>query len=203
MKKWTSKLAAFTLGTVVFFSVNGQASAAIYTVKAGDSLSKIAKQHNTSYTTIMKSNNLSSTNIKIGQKLVINEAGKAASTVTTVSNNNSVISIAKKLVGTPYLYGGNTTKGFDCSGFVSYVYKNTGVSTSRLTAAGFYNASKNVSTPKVGDLVFFSGTSKKGISHIGIYIGNNNMISATNSGVKISNIYNSYWKEYFTGFGRI
>lgn len=60
-----------------------------------------------------------------------------------------------------------------------------------------------MTTPQVGDLVFFANTYKPGISHAGIYIGNNQMINASNSGVTIANINSSYWKQYFVGYGRL
>ncbi|MBM7698804.1 cell wall-associated NlpC family hydrolase [Kurthia huakuii] len=60
-----------------------------------------------------------------------------------------------------------------------------------------------ISTPRIGDLVFFSGTYKRGISHVGFYIGNGQMISAASSGVKIDTIHSGYWSKYFTGYGSL
>lgn len=203
MKKFAKKLASGTLATTLLFSSFTAASAATYKVKAGDSLSKIASAHGTTYQAIMKENNLTSTTIKIGQILHINEKNNLSSAVTTVKDQTSIINIAKTYIGTPYLYGGSTKLGFDCSGLVWHVLKQSGKNINRLSAAGFYNQSKKVSSPKAGDLVFFSGTYKKGISHIGIYIGNGKMISATNSGVKVDSVKTGYWGKYFTSYGRI
>lgn len=179
------------------------AATATYIVKKGDTLAKIAKAYGTNYKTLMSWNNLTSTNIKVGQKLSVK--GKATVTqASTQAANNNVVAIAKQYLGVKYRFGGTSpSTGFDCSGYVSYVFKQAGKMNSRATAAGLYNMSKKVSTPQVGDLVFYSGTYKAGISHVGIYIGNNQMINASGSKVQISNIYSSYWKKYFTGFGRI
>lgn len=198
------KVAAVALASSLIFSSAGMTSAATYKVQKGDTLSKIAKQYGTTYTAIMKENNLKSTNIQIGQKLQINGKSTVSSAKTTTQASTNVVSVAKKYIGTKYRYGGVSTSGFDCSGFIYYVFKQTGKSISRQTAAGFYSKSKKVSSPKQGDLVFFSNTYKKGISHVGIYIGNGKMVSATSgSGVKIDGVKSGYWGKYFTGYGRL
>ncbi|MFF2752480.1 LysM peptidoglycan-binding domain-containing protein [Psychrobacillus sp. NPDC058041] len=183
-----------------------------YTVKSGDSLSKIGSQYGISYKTIMELNNLSSTAISVGQKLIVSgsttskspSTSASTSTSTSSSVGNNIVSIAKQYLGAKYVFSGaSPTSGFDCSGFITYVYNKAGVSTSRLSAAGFYNASTPVSTPKIGDLVFFSNTYKSGISHIGIYIGDNKMIAASGYFVQISDIDGAYWENHFTGYGRL
>ena len=261
------KVASIALGTVIIFSSVTGASAATYTVKNGDTLSGIAKKYNTTYSSIMKKNGLSSTSLKVGQKLQIGSTsstakttsssttttytvkkgdtlasiakkygttyktimslnglkstslnigqklkvkGKATTTskTSTASSSSSVsgtkvATFAKKYVGTRYVFGGASPSGFDCSGFIYYVYKNLGKSVGRTTAAGYYSKAKKVSTPKVGDLVFFSNTYKKGISHVGIYIGSGKMISASGSKVNIATVKSGYWKSHFTSYGRI
>lgn len=201
MKKnrWGMKLAALALSSSVLFSTFTSASAATYTVKSGDSLWKIANQQGVSYQTLMNWNNLSNSNIFVGQKLNLN---------TTLSNAPSkptnLVQVAKQQLGVKYRFGGTKpSTGFDCSGYITYVYNNAGISTTRKTAAGFYSSAKKISTPQVGDLVFFANTYKAGISHAGIYIGNNQMINASDNGVSIANIYSSYWKKHLVGFGRI
>ncbi len=186
-------------GTSAASTVSTVSATTTYTVKAGDTLSGIAKKYGVTYQQLKQWNNLSSTNIFAGQKLKVNGSVAAASA------KSNVVSVAKKYLGIKYTYGGvSPSRGFDCSGFVTYVYNEVGNSTPRRTAAGFYNASKKVSMPQAGDLVFFKGTtSQPGITHIGIYIGNNQMINASNGGVTIDNIYNSYWKKHLSGFGRI
>lgn len=201
MKKnrWGMKLAALALSSSVLFSTFTSASAATYTVKSGDSLWKIANQQGVSYQTLMNWNNLSSSKIFVGQKLQLNNTLSTAPNKTT-----NLVKIAKQQLGTKYTFGGTKpSTGFDCSGYITYVFNNAGISTTRKTAAGFYNTAKKVSTPQVGDLVFFANTYKAGISHAGIYIGNNQMINASDSGVTIANIYSPYWKKHLVGFGRI
>ena len=259
MKKWTSRIAALTLGASVLFSTVGEASASTtYTVKSGDSLFKIGKAYNisyqdiidvnnltstviypgqhlvigdkknttahtvksgetlfiigkqygVSYQTLMKWNGLSSTAVYPGQKLVVNgsstsKAASASTSGTTSSRGSKAVQIGQQYIGVPYVFGGSTPSGFDCSGFVTYVYNKAGISTSRLTAAGFYQKSTKISKPQVGDLVFFSNTYQPGVSHLGIYMGNSKMISASGKNLKVSDIYNSYWGAHFAGFGRL
>lgn len=129
----------------------------------------------------------------------VNEAS-AASTI----NSTQLINTAKGLLGTKYVYGGTTPKGFDCSGFVTYVYKQLGISLPR-TAASMYNNSPSVSknSLKTGDLVFFN-TSGKGVSHVGIYMGNGNFIHSANNGVVISKVNDPYyWGKRYVGGGRV
>ncbi|MDW0116847.1 NlpC/P60 family protein [Sporosarcina thermotolerans] len=121
---------------------------------------------------------------------------------TKTANNASVVQKAKSLTGIPYRFGGTSTKGFDCSGFVQYVYKQSGKSVSRDTL-GQFAQSKKVSEPKPGDLVFFQNTYRKGISHVGIYIGNNKFVHAGGKQSQIVSLSNSYWKSKFHSFKRL
>ena len=199
--RWGLKLATLALSSSVLFSTIDTASAATYTVKSGDSLSKIGSQYGVSYQTLMRWNNLSTTSIRIGQKLNINAPLVSTSKPKPTTN---LVQIAKRQLGVKYTFGGSKpSTGFDCSGYITYVFNNAGISTARKSAAGFYNTAKKVKSPQVGDLVFFSNTYQAGISHVGIYLGNNQMISASDGGVSIANINSSYWKKHFTGYGRI
>lgn len=206
--RWGLKLATLVLSSSVLFSTIETASAATYTVKSGDSLWKIANQYGVSYQTLMKWNNLSSSIIRVGQKLNLNTTSTSSTVkpkpITTPKPSASIVQIAKKQLGVRYTFGGSKpSTGFDCSGYVTYVFNNAGISTARKSAAGFYSTAKKVSSPQVGDLVFFANTYKAGISHVGIYIGNNQMISASDGGVSVANIQSTYWKKYFAGYGRL
>jgi len=119
--------------------------------------------------------------------------------------SSQIVSAANNVMGTKYLRGGTTTKGFDCSGFVGYVYKKVGVTLPR-TSAGMYATGSSVSKSnlKAGDLVFFN-TSGKGVSHAGIYIGNGKFAhSSSSKGVSISKLNDPYyWGSKYIGAKRV
>ena len=92
--------------------------------------------------------------------------------------------------------------GFDCSGFIYFVHAQAGLNISRQSSEGYFAQSATVSTPVVGDLVFFENTYKEGISHMGIYIGNNEFIHAGSKGVEVASLNSVYWKEHFVSFKR-
>ena len=126
---------------------------------------------------------------------------EAASTVAS----NEIVSSAKNLIGIKYRYGGTTKAGFDCSGFIGYIYKNNGVNLPR-TAAGMYSTGESVKKANlaVGDLVFFN-TSGKGVSHVGMYIGSGKFIHAsTSKGVKIDKLNDPYyWGKKYVGAKKV
>ena len=113
---------------------------------------------------------------------------------------------AQKYVGTSYVWGGSTPEtGFDCSGYVCWVYNQNGYNVGRTTANGLWNKSQHISEAeaKPGDLVFFEGTyDTPGKSHVGIYLGNGMMVSAGDP-IKYADIHSSYWQKYLSGFGRL
>ena len=120
-------------------------------------------------------------------------------------NANQLVASAKSVMGVKYRSGGTTTAGFDCSGYITYVFKKQGISLPR-TSGGMYATGKSVSKAnlQVGDLVFFN-TSGKGVSHAGIYIGNGKFAhSASSKGVSIASINDPYyWGKRYVGAKRV
>ncbi|QGH34736.1 hypothetical protein GI584_12140 [Gracilibacillus salitolerans] len=124
------------------------------------------------------------------------------SSFETSVNASQIISSAKNHIGTPYLWGGTSTSGFDCSGYLQHVFNQLGANLPR-TVSEIWNATKHVDQPSIGDLVFFE-TYKPGPSHAGIYLGDGKFIHAGESnGVEISELNISYWSERYLGSKRV
>ena len=127
-----------------------------------------------------------------------------SSSVTSSYNGTAtgaeILSKAQSYLGSPYVYGGASPSGFDCSGFVYYVYGTFGISVGRTPAA---QASAGTQVDKaslqVGDIVLFAGTGGSGITHAGIYAGNGQFIHSPNSRstVSYSDLTSGYWSEHF------
>ncbi|HMM23062.1 MAG TPA: NlpC/P60 family protein [Selenomonadales bacterium] len=146
-------------------------------------------------------------------KLVGNTSGdssdiaKVLGVSTTAPANTdgaAIVATAKKYMGVPYVWGGETTSGFDCSGFTQYVMRERGIAIGR-TAADQFAAGLPVDKAnlQVGDMVFFT-TYKPGASHVGFYVGNGEFINASSSAkqVTISSLDETYWKERYIGARR-
>ena len=116
----------------------------------------------------------------------------------------AILKEAEKYVGYPYVWGGSSpSTSFDCSGFVSYVYNQCGWDFGRLGAQGLYNISTRTSSPKPGDLVFFTGTyDTPGISHVGIYVGDGWMLHCGDP-ISYANLNTSYWQSHFYAYGKL
>lgn len=121
------------------------------------------------------------------------------------SSSGSVVSVAQNYLGVPYVWGGTSPSGFDCSGFTQYVFRQCGYSINRTAAAQYSNGSYvSYDSLQAGDLVFFANTySASGITHVGIYIGGGQFIHAANGGVKISSLSESYYSSRYYGARRI
>src|SRR5699024_263425 len=117
--------------------------------------------------------------------------------VETISTDpHDLISQARSLIGSPYVWGGVSPSGFDCSGFIQYVFDQKNITIPR-TVSEIWNFSTPVDSASVGDLVFFE-TYKAGPSHMGIYIGDGQFIHAGESnGVTTAHISDSYWKDRY------
>ena len=123
------------------------------------------------------------------------------------SKGQEIVNYAMQFLGYPYVYGGSSPRGFDCSGFTSYIYKQFGYSLNR-TASDQLDNGTSVSRSELqpGDLVMFKkGSSSRRASHVGIYIGNNQFIHSSTSrvGVIISGMDEAYYTSGFVGARRI
>ncbi|MEK4079018.1 C40 family peptidase [Solibacillus sp. FSL K6-1126] len=213
-----------------------------HTVIKGDNLTKIAKKYSISVASIKQLNNLKTDAIKVGQKLTISQQSTkdlaveapSAKTVEAEINFNQTaddaiekqlkkevampgkvsqqterlyaqaIETANAVLGTPYKYGGTTTDGFDCSGFVNYIFNSVGIQMDRKSSLMYFEQdTTKVTQPVPGDLVFFKNTFIPNVSHMGIYIGNDEFIHAGSKGITVSNVKEKYWDERFVAYKRI
>ncbi|WP_107942103.1 C40 family peptidase [Metasolibacillus fluoroglycofenilyticus] len=188
-------------------------NATTYTVKRGDTLTVIAQKNNMTVEQLKELNKLQSDFIYINQQLQVNNVAQSnlitEQVITVAPGTNGqavyhrVVELAHELLGTPYLFAGNTIEGFDCSGFVKYVYSNAGLDISRKSSLDYFlQDTTAVEEPMPGDVVFFKNTYIPNISHMGIYIGEDQFIHAGTTGVEISKVTHSYWAERFVAFKR-
>lgn len=122
----------------------------------------------------------------------------------TASTQHKAVAIAEQMLGTPYRYGGNTPKGFDCSGLVYYSYSKAGYSISRDSKSQIAQTiTIDPRDLRPGDLVFFDIGSRT--THIGIYTGDGQFIHAPSSGKRVSyaSMNDKYWREHFVRAGRL
>ncbi|MGY4688446.1 C40 family peptidase [Salibacterium sp. K-3] len=116
-------------------------------------------------------------------------------------NATNLVADAAEHIGTPYVWGGTSESGFDCSGFLQYVFQENGVELPR-SVSEIYEEGESVEKPRVGDIVFFT-TYKDGPSHAGIYTGNDQFIHAgTSTGVTVSDKTDDYWEKRYIGAKR-
>lgn len=126
------------------------------------------------------------------------------STGSYISAGQEVANYALNFLGTPYVWGGTTTSGFDCSGFTKYMYQQFGYTLNR-TAAQQLGNGYSVSSLEPGDLVFFNNTysTSAAASHVGIYIGDNQFVHSASGGVKVTSLSDSYYASRYIGARRI
>ncbi|MEQ8235454.1 MAG: NlpC/P60 family protein [Syntrophomonadaceae bacterium] len=192
-------------------------TAVIHTVKSGDTLWDIALAYNSTVEDLRDLNQLSSDALSLGQTLLVKGPAqgspKAALQTATIpsrsgqtSRSGEILQYAARYLHTPYVWGGTSPKGFDCSGFVQYVFKHYGYSMPRTAAA---QASAGVRVTKSdlmpGDLVFFA-MHGSGIDHVGIYAGSGRFIHSSSpgsGGVVYSSLSESAYASAYAGAKRI
>ncbi len=155
------------------------------------------------------SNKSNSSSAKVSKPKPVQTASAPTASVSSKavsrqsSSNSTLINHALSLIGTPYLFGGTTLKGLDCSAYTQYVFAGSGITLPR-TAAEQFTRGTSISRSALlpGDLVFFT-TYKPGASHNGIYIGGGNFVHASTKGVKISSLSAGYYDARYIGARRI
>lgn len=224
MKKTVLATIASVALAVSISAGSADASTKTYTVQPGDTLWKVATQHKLTVNELKSLNALASDSIKVSQKLIVENKAANAKTVSSINSlhdvkvpsvdkpiastkpstalMNKVVNVAMPLQGVPYVWAGVTPSGFDCSGFIYYVYNQAGVKVPRLDTIGMHDRSVFIKDPVEGDLLFFENTYRPGISHIGINLGNGRFIHAGNNGIEISSIESPYWNQRFLGYKR-
>jgi cell wall-associated NlpC family hydrolase len=150
-----------------------------------------------------------------GKKVAVKQntpAKKSADTVAVLTKADSIIRFSKKYIGTKYCYGGENAKtGFDCAGFVCFVYKQYGIKLPRTAdAQALLGCQVHRKEARPGDLIFFRGSNKrnKAVGHSGLVVenkdGNIRFISSTvNAGIHIDDLEEAYWKERFISIRRV
>jgi peptidoglycan endopeptidase LytE len=150
--------------------------------------------------------NTSSGNTSSGNTSSGNTSGGNTATETVTVTGKAIVAEAEKYLGCPYVSGGASPSGFDCSGFVYYVLKQLGYSPYRtcedLNTMGTYVSKENL---QPGDIVVFQNTYKAGISHVGIYVGNGQFIHSPNSRsvVSYADLTTGYWANHYYSARRV
>ena len=125
-------------------------------------------------------------------------------TIFRDAKTQGILSTAKSLIGVPYLWGGTTPAGFDCSGYTQYVFAKSGITLPRVSRDQYdVGTSVDFNSLLPGDLVFFSFLSTGEVSHVGIYLGNGQFISATTSKGVTTYSFTPYWKNAYVGARRV
>ena len=215
-----ARLIITTLIAVVIFAIPAFADGTTYKVRSGDTVQSIATSNGISAESIIIKNRLAPTPLTVGQTIIIpgrdertletpsrgEYTRQAVPTVApTSSTREKIVNYAKQFLGRPYVYGSSGPKSFDCSGFTGYVFRQYGISLNR-SAAGQASNGKTISRSDLlpGDLLLFH-TTRDGISHAGMYIGNGQFIHASSGGgkVMISPLNSGYYDSRLVAAKRV
>jgi len=174
-------------------------------IAAGDSLWRIARRYGVSVGALVAANDIRNPNlIRPGRELIVPAAGASAGDAAG-GGRDDLVATALKYRGVPYRYAGMSTRGMDCSGLVARVLQVHGVEAPHNSKA-LYKLGKPVAREQLqpGDLVFFH-TTRPGISHVGIYIGDGKFIHASSRGgeVKLDRLDEGYYHRRFVGAKRV
>ncbi len=203
----SSQVAAKTVSDVK----SSSSSSSTYTVKSGDTLWDISQKYGVPLSSLEAWNHLTSSSIlHVGQKLTIKGgsqtlASRGSSPIAGLSSTlgYEVAQYAEQFEGVPYAWGGTSpSSGFDCSGFVQYVYAHYGTLLPRTSYSQYgVGTSVDKSDLEPGDIVFFD-TNGSGASHDGIYEGNGQFINAASKKVEVDDMTSSYWASHYVGARR-
>ena len=200
-------LRTLLISATAALAFSSAADAATYTVRAGDTLYKIAQAHGMGTQQLMQMNSLNSTTIEIGQQLEVSGQARATTGITpAASGGASIRAASNRFLGIPYRLGGNGNGSVDCSSYTQLVFRTMGINLPR-TAAGQWRTGYGVSSRnlRAGDLVFFN-TTGRGVSHVGIYLGNDQMANANSyyGRSMVERMFgNSYWANRYVGARRV
>lgn len=190
---------------ILALGATGALATTSYIVQPADTLIQVASAYGVSLEALMNQNQLSSTDVEAGTRLVIPSSiqPSRSGSIRDAAGYPDLIAYAEQFLGTPYEYGGESPGGFDCSGFVQYIYNSyLGIDLPR-TADAQYNAGAYVERANLvaGDLVFFNG-----LGHVGIYIGDGEFIHSStpwSGGVILSNLDDAWYCDRYDGAVRI
>lgn len=190
---------------ILAFGASSALATTSYILQPSDTLMQVACAYGVSLEALMSQNQLTSTDVESGTRLVIpcSIQPSRSGSIRDAAGYPDLIAYAEQFLGTPYEYGGESPGGFDCSGFVQYVYSSyLGIDLPR-TASSQYNYGTYIERSNLvaGDLVFFNG-----LGHVGIYIGDGVFIHSStpwSGGVILSNLDDAWYCDRYDGAVRI